>query len=972
MKAWLKIAVPASALALTLVAWGCSSSNAGGTGGAGGAAGADGGPDATADAPSDAPVDAPFNSPVQSIALKQTIQAPSLSQPVDVVRDEWGNPHIYGANITDVAYAQGYIAAHDRLPELDFGRHAAAGTLGELAGAVDGSLLDSDIVMRAWHLQSTAQTGYDKLTASTAPEDKMLVKALQQYAAGVNAYVADLKAGKYKLPSALTPVFSAKYFKPWTPVDSLLLGEYEAFELAFDADSEIQETEVKAAASRVFDQATDPALKARTGIGADFSILSPVDPTYTINGWTGMNGDTSTASFQAPKQHWTADQLALLRADAKAVRDMGDDHLLHPSRGSNNWIIGPSLSKDGHVLVANDPHLSLSNPPVWHMVQLSASGGLKPVDVMGVTFPGIPGVILGMNQHIAWGATVSNIDVTDVYQETIVPCGGDAGSAPCVMFKGNKVPLKPRVEKFGVGYLGNITKTLSITLYDVPEHGPIIPRPNSTHDGVQPLGSTELSVKYTGFKSAALLRALFNVDTSSTMQQAVKALDADFRYGGQNWVIGDDQGNFGWTETVEVPRRAAGHAPWMVLPGDGTAEWGADMDPRYIPHAYNPSKGFLATANADPIGVTDDGDPFFDEPVVGSSPLYLGWNYDPGTRVGRITKRIQAATAGGNKLTLDDMQSIQADAVTEWGQKLQPTLLDAASALSEEIQTSGSHPDLRALVAGASANAKSIEPTLVSLIQNWTFDTPAGVAEDNPTAQQIADSKATLIWAAWLSNFAKDTLGDELNALGMSIDTGREMKLLVRACTDPTSLKSGISATTGDPVIFDDLTTTGTVESKQQIAAKALLEAIDQLVGRLGADSTKWRWGDVHTLTLNFFTPVSALQIPLKSEYPHGFPRHGGNGTVDVGNHGLSTTDFSYSEGPSMRFVCDLGPNGPTARDVIPGGEIFDPSSPHYRDQMELWRKNQTYDLAFKTADVLASAQKELSKNNIGRIRFTP
>jgi penicillin G amidase len=969
MRAWLKIAVPASALAITLAAWGCSSSSNNGHG-AGGSAGADGGPDANPDAPSDAPPDAPFNSPVTSISLTQTIQAPSLSQPVDVVRDEWGNPHIYGANVPDVAYAQGYIAAHDRLPELDFGRHAAAGTLAELGGVADQGLVDSDIVMRAWHLESTAQTGYNNLSASTAPEDKMLVKALGQYAAGVNAYVADLKAGKYSLPSALALVFSVKHFTPWTPVDSLLLGEYEAFTLAFDADSEIQETQLTATASQIFDNATNPALKARSGLGTDMSILSPVDPTYTISGWTGMNGDTSTASVKPSKQHWTADQIALLRADAKAVRDMGDDHLLHPSRGSNNWIIGPSLSADGHVLVANDPHLSLSNPPVWHVVQLNASGGIDPVDVMGVTFPGIPGVILGMNQHIAWGATVNNIDVTDVYQETVTPCSG-AGSAPCVMFNGNKVPLTPRVEKIGVGYLGSISKTVSVTLYDVPQHGPIIPRPNATHDGIEPLGSTELSVKYTGFKSAALLRALFNIDIASTMQDAVKALDADFRYGGQNWVIGDDQGNFGWTETCEVPRRAAGHAPWMVLPGDGTAEWGADMDPRYIPHAYNPSKGFLATANADPIGVTDDGDPFFDEPVVGSSPLYLGWNYDPGTRVGRITKRIEAATQGGNKLTLDDLQSIQADAITEWGQALQPTLLDAATALSEEIQTSGSQPDLTALVAGASADSIQIEPTLVSLIQNWTFDTPAGVAEDNPTAQQIADSQAALISAAWMSNFAKDTLGDELAALGMTMDTDREMKLLVRACNDPTSLASGLSPTTGDPWIFDDLTT-GNTETKQQIAAKALLEAIDQLVARLGADATQWRWGQVHTLTLNFFTTVPDLQIPLQSEYANGFPRHGDNGTVDVGNHGLSTTDFTYDAGPSMRFVCDLGPNGPTARDVIPGGEIFDPASPHYRDQMELWRKNQTYNLAFTTADVLASAQKELSKNNIGRIRFTP
>src|SRR6185312_12405441 len=125
--------------------------------------------------------------------------------------------------------------------------------------------------------------------------------------------------------------------------------------------------------------------------------------------------------------------------------------------------------------------------------------------------------------------------------------------------------------------------------------------------------------------------------------------------------------------------------------GDGSAEWGGDLDPAYIPHAYDPPQGFIATANNDPIGVTDGGDPFFSQPMVDGAPLYLGADYDPGTRVGRITKRIKAIADGGGKLTMDDMQSIQADAVSEWSQALTPSFIAAAQALQEEIAAPGTH-----------------------------------------------------------------------------------------------------------------------------------------------------------------------------------------------------------------------------------------------------------------------------------------
>jgi penicillin amidase len=106
--------------------------------------------------------------------------------------------------------------------------------------------------------------------------------------------------------------------------------------------------------------------------------------------------------------------------------------------------------------------------------------------------------------------------------------------------------------------------------------------------------------------------------------------------------------------------------------------------------------------------------------------------------------------------------------------------------------------------------------------------------------------------------------------------------------------------------------------------------------------------------------------------YPLGFPRHGDIGTVDAAGDSIDIGDYRYNHGPAIRFAVDLDPKGPKARNVLPGGQVLDPNSPHYRDQMELYRKNKTFDLAFSESDVAASAKSEFSKNGDGRVHFSP
>jgi penicillin amidase len=570
---------------------------------------------------------------------------------------------------------------------------------------------------------------------------------------------------------------------------------------------------------------------------------------------------------------------------------------------------------------------------------------------------------------------VNYIDVTDVYQETVVTC--DDGKSPCVTFNGAKVALQQRLETINIGRFGDIIGSKQVVLWDVPQHGPIIPRITADHQ-TEALAAQELSIKYTGHQPAPKLASvLWGLDTARTVKDAVAAVDSGFLYGNQNWVIGDDQGHIGWTQYTRTPRRSASAAPWKVLPGDGSAEWGGDLDPIYIPHAYDPPQGFIATANNDPIGVTDDNDPFFDEPKVDGLPLYLGADYDPGTRVGRITRRIRAATANGGKLGIDDLQSIQADAVDPWASIFLPTAIQAAQAFAEEMQSPGSHPEISQLVAQADVGTKSLVNPALALLQGWTsFDTPSGAAEEQPSAQAVTDSEAATIFNVWLRYFADDAIGDEIDeTLMIGTSSFSRLRTLTTMVQHPEKMVTGLGPS-GDALLFS-LADETTPMTRLSPAAKAIADALGYLQRAIGTDIAGWQWGKLHTLTLQFLAPLDALQIPLKTDpqYPSGFPRHGTIGTVDAGGDSINaaTGDYSYDHGPAIRFACELDPKkGPIARNVLPGGEILDPNSPHYRDQLELWRKNKSIDLVFGDGDVAVSAKKEQMTNGLGRIHFAP
>lgn len=912
--------------------------------------------------------------PFKGLMLDHDITDKGLSAPVHVARDKFGVAHISGETTGDVAFAQGYIMAHDRLPQMDILRRFGAGTLGELFGALDPSVIDTDLEMRVHRMKPLAEETWAMLQASSDPTDKEIVQLLQRFADGVNAYATDLQANKYDLDPALLVSFDPARFVAWSPVDSLVLGRFQAFSLSWSTPFEVDLTDLYQKLRTKFDGAamTSTADYARRGISKDLLTIKPVGLDPTIDGFPNVATDTGTRSdagrTRSKSRHAGGPRTAtgpqrpkvpqVVLDSAKKFLGIdihdgpfgayGPHAFMRPWAGSNNWAVGPSIA-GGKALLATDQHLQLPNPSIFYPTHIIVNDKAHPVDVLGVTFPGIPGVILGSNGHLAWAATVSEHDVNDVYLENITPCG----ASNCVAFNGQQVPMTTFTEHVQIGALGTITGSVDATYEVVPHHGPIIPV-IANHKVVPRTAAQAMSVRYTGYDPTFEIRALWNLGHATTVDEGFKAL-SDFSYGSQNWTMIADNQDIAWTTNAVVPWRnpAAytwnadtnpdGLAPFFVLPGDGTAEWEGRMDSRYVPHAINPAQGYLATANADPVGATFDNDPL-NQQVVDGRPLYAGVTYAPGLRESRITELIKSV---GTSATLDDMARIQHDTHSNAGSHIAPAIV---TALGFVDNPSGAPSDTVAYLSSLPAADKTALDTAKTILSTWSYETPTALDAANN------DSTATAVFNMWMHFFLVDALWDEYDAVGF--DTGRlDDNQLVRVVygllTSPGSYVQ--SATTGQPILCDRYATAGADDSCTTIIMMAMVDAMHQLAGPSfnSANPADWRWGKLHTLTLKPLFPNPALNLGP-------FPKAGDNFVINRADQGWDDTDFSqFGDGPAQRFLAEAAPGEPIkVQWALPGGAIYDSRSPHYRDLLDTYYLPQThFDAPFSIPEIVAAGE---------------
>jgi len=942
-----------------------------GSGGSGGSGGGDAGPDK-----------GPFG---ERVPITETRAVTGLSAPVNAVRDKYGMVHIYARTIEDAVRVEGYMMAADRAPQLEIARRLAEGRIAELLGGADPGQIDSDITMRTIGLGRAAQKIYDAMDPSSTER-----KALDAFADGITQYNRMLREGKQQLPQKF-PGLPNTAFTDWSPVDSLAMARLQTWSLSYDADDDISRTEKVEKMRATFNAgAASPDLTKRAGILLDAFRWDPIVPATPLTKYpddplqkdvfvqtpSALHGLVHT-SLQAAKSKKTSVQIPLAtlgastafrRAVGRARDFFGGDEFF----GSNNWAVAKDKTTSGHAMVASDPHLGLSAPMVFwpaHLVVDDGKGGDK-LELIGVAFPGIPGVVLGSNRTLGWGATTSGFDVTDVWKETV------SADAKGVTFKGQPVAFEKISETLKIDGQPDYTWDVLV----VPHHGPIVPTITDTHQVTPPAaGESALSVRWTGHQPSGEYEAVFALAQAKDVDAARLALQP-FGTGAQNWMFADSNGDIFEYSASKLPYRDkkaftwdpatfTGTMPMFVLDGaSGDHEWtGEFLEEQYVPHEKNPAAGWLATANTDAVGSTLDNDPTNDL-LPNGKPFYIGGDFSEGFRLGRIQERLKAKVGS---MTAEEMASIQGDHKSGLGTRLTKHLVTALTNAEAEKATPGSKPGLTAVVADPRYAAAKV-PELLTLLGQWEtesqFAASAGVNLDdgspNVDAKEATAAEATAIFNAWLVRAIGRALEDEMTAADIdNLGTANMVKGFVRMLeVDPTKLAT-YDAVTGESSLWDDLATQGVTETKDERLVMALLDGLDDLGKLLGADRNAWRWGALHRVRFKSLNPLWFIDIPSDTDpkFGQGFPRHGDQWNVDACNFGIvkklaDPLDFKYGSGPVQRFVAEMTADGPKIKNGLPGGAVVDKKSPYFANEAEYWRKNESHDVPFDIDDVATAA----------------
>lgn len=906
----------------------------------------------------------------------ETITLSGLQGPARILRDVDGMSHIYAFNERDALFLQGWVQAEDRLFQLDVLRRTTAGTLAELLGS---GALSSDVELRVIGLGRAAQR-------SLAAASPALLAGLQAYADGVNAWVA-----RHPLPAEYAALELTR-FEPWKPLDSVLIAKALAFQLSFDLDinATLQYLQYEA---RLGPQG-GPAM-----FFYDVFRSAPFDPASSVpdaNGSPVASACTKAGHWKCAKQSRghslrpgvEAGAVTLLKRYRKRVEQVPfmERTLSRTERqiGSNQWAVSGRHTVDGRPLVANDPHLSLDLPPNFHQVHLV--GHKDGFDAMGSSVAGTPWIVLGQNRHLTWGETTTGFDVTDTYQEQLIP-DPSSPSGLSSLYMGRPEHVIPVPLTFRTNLRDGGAPDTVVAL---PPGGPIPPvaliiprRNNGPIVDFDPATGVAISVQYAGFSATRELETFRLLNRARNLDEFVHALQY-FDVGSQNFIYGDIDGNIGYFTTGEVPLREDlqagfinGAPPWFIRNGQGGNEWlrlaaqgpldgtGYQYLPfGELPQVVNPSAGFVVNANNDPAGVTLDNVPY-NEARPGGGIYFLGYAFDYGTRAGRITQALRERLAAG-AVSREDMKAIQADVTLLDAQVFTPYITGAF----DRAAAPGANPALAVLAA----DTRIAEA--VGRLRTWDHTAPTGVeggydASDvdgyrlPPTAGEVANSIAATVYSVWRGQAIRNGLDLTLNGLGLPTPGSGEAIKALRHLVE----RDGIGVSTVDFFGWALLPTAA--ERRDFVMLKSLADALDRLSGAAFAaafggstNQADYRWGRLHRITFDgvlggpFSIPGATPEFPPSFADLAGLAVDGGFGVVDASSHNAradNSEGFRFGSGPNRRYVGSPGttPGSIEAETILPGGNSGVLGSPYYANQLGRYLTNDTYPLRNKLGEVM-------------------
>jgi penicillin G amidase len=523
-----------------------------------------------------------------------------LISPADIVIDHWGIAHVFAASTRDAFFLQGYNAARDRLWQIDLWRKRGLGLLSKSFGP---AYVEQDRAARLFLYRGDMQ----KEWASYAPDSKEWVEA---FAAGVNAYVAEVRRGAKPLPVEFK--LTASEPDDWRPEDILRIRSHA---LVSNVTSEVARARVACAGGLEADRLR----RKIEPVGHKMVVpqgLNPCDvPADVLKDYVLATKPVDFNALAGKEQ----------RAELSSDRQLALGMEAQAAEGSNNWAIAPSRTVTGRPILANDPHRQLGAPSLRYIVGLNAPG----LDIIGAGEPALPGISIGHNDDIAFGITIFAIDQEDLY-----------------VYELNQADPQSYRYKAGWEHMRVVRESIQVKGAPAREvelhftrHGPVLAVDHNKHRAfaMRTVWNEPGLAGY--FGSSRLLKAK-NWDDFKSASNAWGAPPL-------NLVYADIKGNIGWAASGRTPVRKN----WdglMPVPGDGRYEWAGFHGPDVLPSRFNPTEGFFATANEMnlPLGYANEQN-------------RIAFEWADRSRIDRIDELLRT-----RKMTLADSMAIQIDAVS--------------------------------------------------------------------------------------------------------------------------------------------------------------------------------------------------------------------------------------------------------------------------------------------------------------------
>ncbi|AHF99252.1 peptidase S45 [Halostagnicola larsenii XH-48] len=616
----------------------------------------------------------------------ESVQSPHGEATVAV--DDDGVPHVEADEEEAAYFAVGYLQSFDRLFQLDLQRRSMRGRVSEVVG---DALLEDDEFHVSMDFLGAAQATWDELADSRAGT------MLSAYADGVNAAME-----REPLPLE----FRLLSYEPraWTPVDSLLLDKQIAWDLTGNFDALRQAVVADRLGEGVLEELYPSSLDHDTPIIRDEHTVGIDTAGTEADGDTGDEsrslGSESRSSSREPRSLGRG-------SNGKRLAEWLSRFESQPGVGSNSWVVSGAHTSSGNPIVANDPHLTLMTPALWYEQHVETAER----SVRGVTFPGIPFVIIGANDDGAWGFTNVGADVLDCYEYEIDEDGRR------YRYDGEWREFDTEKREIPVAGGQNRTKTIRKTV-----HGPVIERDGET-----------VGVAWTGLSATHTAEAIYELGRSSGLEDVLAALER-FDAPTQNAVYADTDGRTLYAMTGRLPIRridgervggdrifdgSAGEAEWDGFEPYGASSWDGFVPFDEKPHVVDPD--VLATANQ---RVRDD------------PGRYIGVDYADPYRGRRIYDALDERVEAEAPIDPADHRDVQRDLIDGRASQLVPELLEA-------IESNAADGD----------RSEELERT-ADLLEEWSF-------------RMERESRGALVFARWIDHLKRVVFEPEFGDAGL-------------------------------------------------------------------------------------------------------------------------------------------------------------------------------------------------------------